>query len=67
MRQDKAGNILISRVLHGSVADRSKQLHPGDVIHEINGKSLRDKTIDDVADMMVRPSVCLSVCLSACL
>ena len=53
VRQDNAGNILISRVLHGSVADRSKQLHAGDVIHEINGQTLRGKTIDDVADMMV--------------
>lgn len=53
VKEDRAGNILISRVLHGSVADRSKQLHTGDVIHEINGESLRGKTIDDVADLMV--------------
>ena len=71
MRQDNAGNILISRVLHGSVADRSKQLHAGDVIHEINGQTLRGKTIDDVADMMVslvyccRSSISLSLSPSA--
>ena len=70
MRQDNAGNILISRVLHGSVADRSKQLHAGDVIHEINGQTLRGKTIDDVADMMVslvyccRSSISLSLSIS---
>ncbi len=32
----------------------SDLLHPGDVIHEINGKSIQGYTVDDVADLMVR-------------
>lgn len=31
-------------------------LHPGDVIHEINGKSIQGCTVDDVADFMVGDS-----------
>ena len=52
--KEKGGNIVISRVLCGGAADRSGMLHPGDVLHEINGRSLAGLSVDDVADLMVR-------------
>ena len=53
VKSDIAGNILISRVIHGTVADRCGLLRVGDVIHEINGESIHGKTIDEIADEMV--------------
>ena len=50
---EKDGNIVISRVLCGGAADRSGMLHPGDALHEINGRALRGLSVDDVADLMV--------------
>jgi MAGUK p55 subfamily protein 5 len=47
------GNIVISRVLCGGVADRSGMLHQGDTLHEINGRELFGLSVDDVADLMV--------------
>ena len=47
------GNIVLSRVLCGGAADRSGMLHPGDVLHEINGRELTGFSVDDVADLMV--------------
>jgi MAGUK p55 subfamily protein 5 len=52
VKSDTAGNILISRVIHGSVADRCGLLRAGDVIHEINGESVHDRSIDEIADRM---------------
>ena len=44
-------------------------LHPGHVIHEINGRSLAGYSVNDVADLMVRVSggssdVCVCVSLA---
>ena len=50
---EKDGNIVISRVLCGGAADRSGMLHPGDALHEINGRALHGLNVDDVADLMV--------------
>lgn len=51
--REEDGNIVISRVLCGGAADRSGMLHPGDILHEINGRTLTGLTVDDVADLMV--------------
>lgn len=59
---DVVGNILISRVIHGTIADRCGLLKPGDVIHEINGESVRGRTIDEVADKMVYISLIIILC-----
>ena len=53
MKADAAGNILIGRIMHGSVANRCGLLHSGDVVHEINKISMAGKSIDDVGDLMV--------------
>ena len=47
------GNIVISRVLCGGVADCSGMLHQGDILHGINGRELTGLSVDDVADLMV--------------
>lgn len=47
------GNIVVSRVLCGGAADRSGMLHPGDILHELNGRALTGLSVDDVADLMV--------------
>lgn len=52
VKRAKDGSTSISRVLCGGAADRSGLLHPGDVIHEINGKSIMGFSLDDVADLM---------------
>ena len=39
-------------------------LHPGDIIHEINGKSIKGFTADDVAETMVSVMF-LTLCLLA--
>ncbi len=54
MKSDNVGNILIGRIIHGTVADKCGLLHAGDVIHEINKIRLEGKTIDDVGNIMVR-------------
>lgn len=54
MKTDSADNIIISRVIHGTVADRCGILQVGDVIHKINGYSVYGKSIDDIADEMVK-------------
>ena len=51
--KEAGGDIVISRVLCGGAADRSGMLHPGDVLHEINGRELIGLSVDDVADLMV--------------
>ena len=53
MRCNEDKQIVISRVLSGSVAARSGVLHPGDIIHEINDTPLGGWTIDGVAEFMV--------------
>ena len=53
VKADNVGNILIGRILHGTVADRCGLLHPGDVLHEINKTDLQGMTIDEVGDLMV--------------
>lgn len=53
VKSDTADNILISRVIHGTVADRCGLFRVGDVIHEINGYSVHGKTIDEIAEEMV--------------
>lgn len=56
MCSDKAGNILISRVLSGSAADKTGLLRSGDLIHEINDTCIQGLSVDDVADIMVNSS-----------
>lgn len=53
MRCNDDKQIVISRVLAGGVASRSGVLHPGDIVHEINDKSLEGWSIDGVATFMV--------------
>ena len=48
--------IVISRVLCGGAADRSGMLHPGDVVHEINGEDIGGRSVDYVAEKMVPSS-----------
>lgn len=54
MKSDSNDNVIISRIIHGTVADRCGILRVGDIIHEINGYSVYGKTIDDIANEMVR-------------
>ncbi len=54
MRSNEEEMIVISRVLDGGVASRTGVLHPGDIVHEINGKSVRGWSVDQVATYMVR-------------
>lgn len=51
--KEEDGNIVISRVLCGGAADRSGMLHPGDILHELNGRELTGLSVDDIADLMV--------------
>ena len=53
MRCDEEERIVISRVLSGGVASRTGILHVGDIVHEINEKSVRGWSIDQVATYMV--------------
>lgn len=52
VKSDSAGNIIIGRVLYGTVADKCGLLHQGDVIHEINGENIHSLSIDEVAERM---------------
>ncbi|XP_074513630.1 MAGUK p55 subfamily member 4-like [Sebastes fasciatus] len=36
-RDEETGEIYIARVIHGGLADRSRLLHPGDMLVEVNG------------------------------
>ena len=56
MKSDEDERIVISRVLDGGVASRTGVLHPGDIVHEINGNSVQGWSIDQVATYMVNRS-----------
>ncbi|XP_019854587.1 PREDICTED: MAGUK p55 subfamily member 6-like isoform X2 [Amphimedon queenslandica] len=56
VKSDSNDNVIISRIIHGKVADRCGILRVGDIIHEINGYSVYGKTIDDIADEMSKLS-----------
>ena len=44
---------MISRLVCGGAADHSGMLHPGDILHELNGRELTGLSVDDIADLMV--------------
>ncbi|KAK3736115.1 hypothetical protein QZH41_013536, partial [Actinostola sp. cb2023] len=52
LRDPDTGCITVARILHGGVVDRSGTLQVGDVIQEINGKSVHGKTTDEVVEIM---------------
>lgn len=45
--------VRMARGLQLSLSLTTGLLHPGHVIHEINGRSLAGYSVDDVADLMV--------------
>ncbi|XP_053385588.1 MAGUK p55 subfamily member 7-like isoform X2 [Mercenaria mercenaria] len=49
---DETGTLQIARIMIGGAADRSGLLHIGDEILEVAGKSVRDKTPDEVVQML---------------
>lgn len=49
---DRTGSIVIARVLHGGVADRSGLIHSGDEVHEVNGINIRGKSPLDVVHIL---------------
>ncbi|KAL5489620.1 hypothetical protein EMCRGX_G018735 [Ephydatia muelleri] len=49
---DENGTITIARVLDGGLASRNGLFQPGDIIHEINGRSVTGLTIDEIAHIM---------------
>jgi S1-C subfamily serine protease len=40
VEQDENGNLIVARILAGSTIDKTKILHPGDVILEVNGTNV---------------------------
>lgn len=49
---DETGQLLIARIMLGGAAERSGLLHVGDEILEIEGVSVRDKTPDEVVQLL---------------
>uniref|UniRef100_A0A671KYS0 MAGUK p55 subfamily member 4-like n=1 Tax=Sinocyclocheilus anshuiensis TaxID=1608454 RepID=A0A671KYS0_9TELE len=53
-KNEKTGNIFISRVIHGGLADRSGLLHPGDKLVEVNGQKVWGLQPEHVIQMLVQ-------------
>ncbi|XP_052003964.1 MAGUK p55 subfamily member 4-like [Xyrauchen texanus] len=53
-KDEKTGNILIARVIHGGLADRSGLLHPGDKLVEVNGHTVQGLQPEHVIQILVR-------------
>uniref|UniRef100_A0A673I8Q9 MAGUK p55 subfamily member 4-like n=1 Tax=Sinocyclocheilus rhinocerous TaxID=307959 RepID=A0A673I8Q9_9TELE len=53
-KNEKTGNIFISRVIYGGLADRSGLLHPGDKLVEVNGQKVRGLQPEHVIQMLVQ-------------
>ncbi|CAG0919067.1 unnamed protein product [Notodromas monacha] len=49
---EKTGQILIARVMHGGAADRSGVIHVGDEVHEVNGIPVHGKTPNEVLKIL---------------
>ncbi|WAR09930.1 MPP7-like protein, partial [Mya arenaria] len=58
---DESGSLQIARVMLGGAADRSGLLHVGDEILEVAGMSIRDKTPDEVVNMLGKMSGTISM------
>ena len=52
LKRDDAGNILVGRIMHGSPADKSGLLQPGDQVKEINGVAVVGRSLDEVAKIL---------------
>eukprot|EP00062_Callorhinchus_milii_P006427 gi/632947331/ref/XP_007888995.1/ PREDICTED: MAGUK p55 subfamily member 4 [Callorhinchus milii] len=53
-RQETAGSIVIARVIHGGLADRSGLLFPGDQLVEVNGTPVDGLEPEQVIQILVR-------------
>ncbi|KAL4217503.1 MAGUK p55 subfamily member 7 [Mactra antiquata] len=58
---DETGSLQIARIIVGGAADRSGLLHVGDEILEVANKSVRDKTPDEVVQMLGQMSGSISM------
>lgn len=58
---DETGTLQIARIMVGGAADRSGLLHIGDEILEVDGKSVRDKTPEEVVRMLSKMSGSISM------
>lgn len=45
--------MIVGRVVHGGMAEKSKLLKEGDELIEANGNDLRGKNITEVCDILV--------------
>jgi MAGUK p55 subfamily protein 5 len=46
--------VIVGRVVKGGIAEKSRLLHEGDEILEVNGVDLRGKSVSEVCDMLVK-------------
>ncbi|XP_065149397.2 MAGUK p55 subfamily member 4 [Paramisgurnus dabryanus] len=53
-KDEKTGNILIARVIHGGLADRSGLLYPGDKLIEVNGCPVHGLEPEQVIQILVQ-------------
>ncbi|XP_031729158.1 MAGUK p55 subfamily member 4-like [Anarrhichthys ocellatus] len=52
-RDEETGEIYIARVIHGGLADRSRLLHPGDLLLEVNGNPVGGLEPEQVIQILI--------------
>lgn len=50
--KNEGESVIIGRIVRGGIADKSALLHEGDELLEVNGISMRGKTINEVSDLL---------------
>lgn len=50
--RNEGDSVIIGRIVKGGAAEKSRLLHEGDEILEVNGVEVRGKSVNDICDML---------------